>query len=95
MNIYDLGYSLVSKTLISCGIEDKIEFTVQTPRDLSHGDLATNVAMALAKNLKQSPRALAERLVKKLKQESFVASAEVAGPGFINIRLSCSDLSSF
>jgi arginyl-tRNA synthetase len=54
----------------------------------THGDLATNAAMVLAKRAGTNPRALAELIVPHLTALSEVESAEVAGPGFINIRLS-------
>ena len=60
---------------------------VGPPREASHGDLATNAAMVLAKPAGQNPRALAALLVPRLEQHPEVASAEVAGPGFINLRL--------
>ena len=62
--------------------------TVEPPRDPSHGDLATNAAMVLAKQARTNPRALAERIVEHLKREPDIADAEIAGPGFINLRLS-------
>lgn len=61
--------------------------TVEPPRDPSHGDLATNAAMVLAKPAGMNPRALAEALVAELVKVPGVASAEIAGPGFINLRL--------
>lgn len=61
--------------------------TLEPPRDPSHGDLATNAAMVLAKPAKTNPRALAEALVAKLEAADGIASAEIAGPGFINLRL--------
>ena len=61
--------------------------TVEPPRDPSHGDLATNAAMVLAKPAKTNPRALAEAIVAKLAADSTILSAEIAGPGFINLRL--------
>jgi arginyl-tRNA synthetase len=64
---------------------DKV--TVEPPRDPSHGDLATNAAMVLAKGAKQKPRDLAERLAAALAENADVAAAEVAGPGFLNLRL--------
>ena len=60
---------------------------VEPPRDPSHGDLATNAAMVLAKGAGSNPRALAALIVPKLEEIPEVASAEAAGPGFINIRL--------
>mgnify|MGYP000548324039 CR=1 FL=1 len=61
--------------------------TVEPPRDPSHGDLATNAAMVLAKQAKTNPRALAEKIVDHLSREPDIAAAEIAGPGFINLRL--------
>ncbi|MFS8146854.1 arginine--tRNA ligase [Rhizobium sp. BR 249] len=62
--------------------------TVEPPRDASHGDVATNAAMVLAKPLGSNPRALADVIIAKLKEDADVADVSVAGPGFINIRLS-------
>ena len=61
--------------------------TVEPPRDTSHGDLATNAAMVLAKPAGTNPRALAEALVAELKKIPHVTAADIAGPGFINLRL--------
>src|SRR3989449_10195100 len=61
--------------------------TVEPPRDPAHGDLATNAAMVLAKAAGTNPRALAEAIKPKLEALPPVTSVEVAGPGFINIRL--------
>ncbi|MDH3265250.1 MAG: arginine--tRNA ligase, partial [Paracoccaceae bacterium] len=61
--------------------------TVEPPRDAGHGDMATNAAMVLAKPAGQPPRAIAEALAGKLGADPRVASAEVAGPGFLNLRL--------
>ncbi|MDP4839965.1 MAG: arginine--tRNA ligase, partial [Alphaproteobacteria bacterium] len=62
-------------------------FVVEPPKEASHGDLATNVAMVLCKSAKQNPRALAEHYVRHFAKHKDVESAEIAGPGFINIRL--------
>ena len=61
--------------------------TVEPPRDPSHGDLATNAAMVLAKSAASKPRDLAEQIVAKLAADPQVTSAEIAGPGFINLRV--------
>ena len=61
--------------------------TVEPPRDASHGDLATNAAMVLAKGAGTNPRGLAEALVTELVKAPHVTSADIAGPGFINLRL--------
>ena len=61
---------------------------VEPPRDASHGDLATNAAMVLAKQAATNPRALAEKIVEHLRRDPDIEDAEIAGPGFINLRLS-------
>jgi len=60
---------------------------VEPPRDASHGDLASNAAMVLAKDAGMKPRELAERLAAELGRRAEVTRVEVAGPGFINITL--------
>ena len=60
---------------------------VEPPRDAAHGDMATNAAMVLAKPAGKAPRAIAEELVERLANDVNIESAEVAGPGFINLRL--------
>ena len=60
---------------------------VEPPRDPAHGDLATNAAMVLAKGAGTNPRALAELIKPKLEGLPAVTSVEIAGPGFINLRL--------
>ncbi len=61
--------------------------SVEPPRDASHGDMATNAAMVLAKPAKMNPRVIAEALAAKLLDDPKVTVAEVAGPGFLNMRL--------
>jgi len=63
------------------------QVAVEPPRDPSHGDLATNAAMVLAKGAGTNPRALAGLIAPKLEALPGVTSVEIAGPGFINIRL--------
>lgn len=60
---------------------------VERPKSREHGDYATNIALVLAKAAGLAPRALAEPLVARLAQAPGIAAAEVAGPGFINVRL--------
>jgi arginyl-tRNA synthetase len=60
---------------------------LERPRDPSHGDFATNLAMQLAKALKKNPREIAQQLVNELPPSRLVTAAEVAGAGFINFRL--------
>ncbi len=62
--------------------------TTEPPRDPAHGDMATNAAMVLAKPAKMKPRDIAKALAEKLRADDRIASAEVAGPGFLNLRLS-------
>lgn len=62
--------------------------TIEPPRDPSHGDVATNAAMVLSKPLGSNPRALADVIAAKLKEDADVAEVSVAGPGFINLKLS-------
>jgi arginyl-tRNA synthetase len=66
---------------------DRRNVTVEPPRDPSHGDLATNAAMVLAKPARTNPRVLAEALAAELGKIDEVASVAVAGPGFINLTL--------
>ncbi len=66
---------------------DRKNVTVEPPRDATHGDLATNAAMVLAKPAGMNPRALGEALAAELGKLDEVAAASVAGPGFINLRL--------
>ena len=66
---------------------DRRNVTVEPPRDPSHGDLATNAAMVLAKPAGTNPRALAEVIKPRLEALPPVTSVEVAGPGFLNLRL--------
>jgi len=61
--------------------------TLEPPRDPSHGDLATNAAMVLAKPAKAKPFDLAGKIAAKLEREDGIDNAEIAGPGFINLRL--------
>ena len=69
---------------------DFANVAVEPPRDAAHGDMATNAAMVLAKPAGQNPRAIAEALAGRLGADSRIELAEVAGPGFLNLRLSAS-----
>lgn len=61
---------------------------VEPPRDPSHGDIATNAAMVIAKQVGQNPRALAEKIIEALAQDTDIVEMSVAGPGFVNLRIS-------
>ena len=66
---------------------DVSRVVVEPPRDPSHGDMATNAAMVLAKEAKAKPRDLAEAIAERLRADELVAKVDVAGPGFINLTL--------
>jgi len=66
---------------------DVSRVVVEPPRDASHGDMATNAAMVLAKEAKAKPRDLAEQIAGRLRDDPLVAKVDVAGPGFINLTL--------
>jgi len=66
---------------------DFSRIVVEPPRDPSHGDMATNAAMLLAKEAKAKPRDLAEAIASRLRADALIASVDVAGPGFINLTL--------
>ena len=71
---------------LPAGLERR-SVAVEPPRDASHGDLATNAAMVLAKAAGTNPRALAELIAPKLEALPPVTAVEIAGPGFINLKL--------
>jgi arginyl-tRNA synthetase len=66
---------------------DLTRVAIEPPRDPAHGDLSTNAAMILAKPAKMPPRDLAQKLAARLAKESDITAADVAGPGFINLRI--------
>jgi arginyl-tRNA synthetase len=66
---------------------DLSRIVVEPPRDASHGDMATNAAMVLAKDAGKKPRELAEAIAAKLRDDALVEKVDVAGPGFINLAL--------
>ena len=68
-------------------VPDLSRVTVEPPRDPDHGDLATNAAMVLAKPLGMKPRELATAIAAHLARDPDIDTAEVAGPGFINLRI--------
>lgn len=66
---------------------ERTNVTIEPPRDAAHGDLATNAAMVLAKQARANPRQLADAIAAELSKLADVASVGVAGPGFINLKL--------
>jgi arginyl-tRNA synthetase len=66
---------------------DMSRIVVEPPRDSSHGDMATNAAMVLAKETRSKPRELAEQIAARLRSDDLVETVDIAGPGFINLTL--------
>jgi arginyl-tRNA synthetase len=80
--------ALVEEALRGMGVEDA-SVQLERPRDPTHGDLASNVAMTLARTLKRAPREIAEEIASRIPRgPEGVEAVEVAGPGFLNFRLS-------
>jgi arginyl-tRNA synthetase len=94
MNLFTDIRSLVLEALAQMQSEgslpgdlDFANVAVEPPRDPLHGDMATNAAMVLAKAAKMKPRDIADVLAAKLASDDRVTVADVAGPGFLNLRL--------
>lgn len=84
--VIDSLNAMVAEGALPDGL-DFANVTVEPPRDPLHGDMATNAAMVLAKPAGQKPRDIADALAGKLAEDARISSAEVAGPGFLNLRL--------
>ncbi len=82
--------SLFNDALVSMGV-DNAQILLERPKVAAHGDLACNVAMQLARQLKKNPRAIATELIERIQSlpqsKELIESFEIAGPGFINMRL--------
>jgi arginyl-tRNA synthetase len=78
--------ALKAKGVLPAGI-DLSRITVEPPRDASHGDMATNAAMVLAKDAGKKPRELADALAELLRADPMIEKVDIAGPGFINMTL--------
>jgi arginyl-tRNA synthetase len=79
---------LLTRAAISIGADaTQINIVLERPKTAEHGDFATNLAMMLAKPMRQNPRAIAESLIKALPQSEYIAKVEIAGAGFINFFL--------
>jgi arginyl-tRNA synthetase len=78
--------ALEASGILPAGL-DRRALTVEPPRDASHGDLATNAAMVLAKPAGTNPRALADAIGAELGKVDEITAVEIAGPGFLNLRL--------
>lgn len=97
MNVFALFENRVRTALEDLRAHDLIPqdcpingFTVEPPREASHGDLATNAAMVLAKPTRKNPKELAGLIAERLRGGEGVASVDIAGPGFINVSLKAS-----
>lgn len=95
MNIFTEFRHRVVKAVDALGIEAKdggtLDFAklgIEPPRDPLHGDIATNAALVLAKQAGMNPRELAEKIAAKLGEDGDVETAGIAGPGFVNLKLS-------
>ncbi len=87
MTAHETIWAALAAAAARLGVSD-VEVALERPRDPAHGDLATNLALTLAKTLGQKPRAIAERLVAGLElPPGLVRKTEIAGPGFINFFL--------
>ena len=84
--VIDSLTAMVAEGALPAGL-DMSAVAVEPPRDAAHGDMATNAAMVLAKPAGQTPRAIAEALAVKLALDPRLTGVDVAGPGFLNLRL--------
>lgn len=94
MNVFSLLKSDIENQILALekdGVlpagNDTARVTVEPPRDASHGDAATNAAMLLSKAAGMKPRDLAEKLAEKLRELDHIETVDIAGPGFINLRM--------
>ncbi|WP_319414454.1 arginine--tRNA ligase [uncultured Cohaesibacter sp.] len=95
MNVFTIFTDRVKEAISTIGLTardgadlDLARVIVEPPRDAAHGDLATNAAMVLSKQVGMKPRDVAEKIAEALAKDSDVAKVDVAGPGFINMTLS-------
>ena len=78
--------ALIAAGVLPAGL-DQSRITVEPPREATHGDMATNAAMVLAKDAGKKPRELADVIAAQLRADALIEKVEVAGPGFINLTL--------
>ncbi len=95
MNIFSAFRDRIVDAVESLGLETRdgnplqtAKVNVEPPRDASHGDLATNAAMVIAKQVGENPRHVAEKIVAALENNPDIVEATIAGPGFVNLRIS-------
>jgi arginyl-tRNA synthetase len=84
--VHQANRALMAEGLLPSGI-DQSRVVVEPPREASHGDMATNAAMVLAKDAGRKPRELADAIAEKLRADALIEKVDVAGPGFINLTL--------
>lgn len=78
---------IISSSLTQFELEEQPEIKLEAPKDATHGDVSTNIAMMLARPLRNNPRAIAQLVIDGLKyNEKKISAVEIAGPGFINFR---------
>ncbi|GAB5410701.1 MAG: arginine--tRNA ligase [Balneolaceae bacterium] len=78
---------IIKASLAQFELEEQPEIKLEVPKDTTHGDASANIAMMLAKPLRNNPRAIAQQIVDGIKyDEQKISSIEIAGPGFINFR---------
>lgn len=91
MSVFTVFHDHISKILQSLNLTHEVldfsKVTIEPARDPAHGDIATNAAMVMAKQMGLSPRQLAEKIVHKVSSLAEVEKVEIAGPGFINLTL--------
>ena len=79
----------LKKAMVKCNFVEDYEIdqiTIEIPKEKSHGDYSTNIAMQLTRLLRKNPRMIAEQLIEAIdKEEANIDSIEIAGPGFINM----------
>jgi arginyl-tRNA synthetase len=91
MNVFSQFRERLIGVLGTLDLPEAMSFSnvsVEPPRDCAHGDMATNAAMVLGKQAGMPPRALADMIAPKLRELPDVTAVDIAGPGFINVRLS-------
>jgi len=84
--VHQANRALAAEGVLPAGI-DQSRVVVEPPREASHGDMATNAAMVLAKDAGRKPRELADAIAEKLRSDPLIEKVDVAGPGFINLTL--------
>ncbi len=90
MNIFEDIRKIIIDVAISMGIEDKNilnKITSEPPKDETHGDIATNIALLSSKILNKNPKEIAADIIILIKKNEYIYEAKIAGPGFINLYL--------